>query len=96
MLKWFAELRSLRERKLRSLREKNLFPLTKRNYICFLTVTLIFITANSMLESLGFGSGRPFSDIPNVILSAFWAGGVSVFLMYLLVWIEWAVRRILR
>jgi len=89
MLTWFAELKRLKE--------KYFPPFTARHYICCIIVTLIFITANSMLEAwLGFGSGRQFSDIPNVLLSAFWAGGVSVFVIHVLVWIEMLMRKLSR
>jgi len=49
-----------------------------------------------MLEALGFGNGRTFSNASQAILSAFWAGGLSVFVVQMLVLIEMAVRRLSR
>ncbi len=84
-------------KELENLRKNRYFvPWTYRNTICFVVVTVIFILSNSMLESLGFGSGRQFSDAANAVLNSFWAGGLSVFSIHIIVWIEMAVRRFLR
>ena len=46
-----------------------------------------------MLAWLGFGLGETFTDWQNAVLCSFWAGGVSVFLTQIFIWIEVAVRK---
>lgn len=80
---------------LNSLRKEKFLPNSPRDFLSFLICIFIFINASDMLESwLGFGSGSNFSDIQNVLLSTFWAGGVSVFVIQILVWVELVIRRI--
>lgn len=86
MLSWFKELNRRR-------REKYV-PHSMRDHIYFFLCMLIFINASDILKDwLGFGSGRNFSDLQNILLSTFWAGGVCVFVVKILLWVEMAVRR---
>ncbi|ASJ71013.1 hypothetical protein [Granulosicoccus antarcticus] len=65
----------------------------KRTFFYIIIISIIFVTANSMLASLGFGSGKSFTDWQNTLLCSFWAGGLSVFLTQIFIWIEVAIRK---
>ena len=79
---------------LRRRREKRP-PVTMRDHACFVVVLLIFSSASGILNDwLGFGSGRNFDDLPNILLHAFWAGGVSVFVVQVLAWVEIVIRKL--
>lgn len=85
---WYTELKAFWRKKFP--------PYTWRSYVCFIVVILIFVNSSSMLEALGFGDGRSFSTVPQAILSAFWAGGMSVAVVQMLVLVELALRKLLR
>ena len=89
MLSWFTELQRRR-------REKYA-PRQMRGNIYFFLCMLIFINASGFIEDwLGFGSGRDFRDLQNILLSSFWAGGVCVFVVQILLWVEMAIRRFVK
>ena len=89
MLSWFTELKRRR-------REKYA-PRTMRSFVYYSLCMLIFINASGILKDwLGFGSGRNFSDLQNILLSSFWAGGVCVFVVQILLWVEMAIRRFVK
>lgn len=71
------------------LRHRELAFSQKMLFAYNIIVVIIFINTNDMLEAfLGFGVGRNFYDIQHATLYGFWAGGLSVFVIQLLIWIE--------
>ncbi len=62
-------------------------------FICL----FVQLSASSMLKSsLDTGSGYLMSDSKTVVLSAFWGGGLAVFVIQILVLVEMAVRWVIK
>jgi len=76
------------------LHRNGLPTLGDRIYFYGVLISIVFMKTSSILDEwLGFGSGKNFTDWQNTVLCGFWAGGLSVFLAQIFIWIEVAVRK---
>lgn len=64
--------------------------------IFYIGVLLAIILKGDIVlhQWLEFGNGKKVSDVKNVLLNAFWTGGLAIFVIQILVWLEAFVKKL--